>query len=306
MGGRRAARFHQSTFNSYCDMKATHTKRPVEVQRARDAITRSVTGFDRLTCWIDHPAPDIPISLVQQHCREVTIKNCYSRQFHPIWQTEVMLFQPGRQALIEFQHALGARHRIRMAYAELAFDWLVANSDAADMLYRFIMKHMRVPYHRHGVTFEEGTAYFAPRASDDLSKNVRNVVLYADRPSKLWAVRQDHSPCCHLEHRFQGVDTLAQRGLLSLEDCIRFDHRAYWAEHLRLFRLPSKVELGRWLNPDSIDVSPTALAKRADRFLDRYSHRDTFVLQDCWGENPSIVNVLTQIENAPFLTEVTL
>ncbi|MBJ9732222.1 hypothetical protein I5695_25920 [Burkholderia cenocepacia] len=282
-------------------MKSTHTKQSVAVRRACDAITRSVTGFDRLTCWIDHPAPDIPVSLVQQHCGEMTITNCYSLPFHPVWQTEVKIFQPSREALIELQRALRSRHRIRMGYAELAFDWLVADRDAADMLYRFILKHMRVPYLRHAVTFEEGTAYFAPRAADDLSKNVRNVVLYADRPSKLWAARQDRSLCCHLEHRFQGVYTLAQRGLLSLEDCIRFDHRAYWAEHLRLFRLPSKVDLGRWLNPDSIDVSDTALAKRTDRFLGRYSYGDTFVLQDCWRGNPSIASVLTPIDNAPFL-----
>lgn len=291
--------------DSSCTMKSTHpkshTKRSVEMQRALDAITGIVTGFDRLTCWVDHPAPDIPIHLVRRYCGEMTITNCYSRPFHPVWQTEIKIFQPSREALIELQRALESRHRIRMVYAELAFDWLAADRDAADTLYRFIVKHMRVPYLRHAVTFEEETAYFAPRAADDLSKNVRNVVLYADRPTKLWAARQDRSPCCHLEHRFQGVGTLAQRGLLSLEDCIRFDHRVYWAEHLRLFRLPSKVELGRWLNPDSIDVSGTALAKRADRFLDRYSHGGTFVLQDCWRGNPNIANVLTPIDNAPFL-----
>lgn len=280
-------------------------KWPVEVQRTRDGITRTAAGFDRLTFWVDHPAPDIPVSRVQRYCGDVTITNCYSLPFHPVWQTEVKILQPSREALIELQRALESRHRIRMGYAELAFDWLVASREAAYVLYRFIVKHMRVPYLRHAVTFEEETAYFAPRAAHDLSKNVRNVVLYADRPSKLWAARQDRSPCCHLEHRFQGVDTLAQRGLLSLEDCIRFDHRAYWTEHLRLFRLPSKVKLGRWLNPDSIDVSGTALAKRADRFLDRYSHGDIFVLQDCWRENQSIANMLTQIDNALFFMDVT-
>lgn len=282
-------------------MKSTHTKQPIEVQRACGAVTSGVTGFDRLTCWVDHPAPDIPVPLVRRYCGEMKITNCYSRPFHPVWQTEVKIFQPSREALIELHRALESRHRIRMGYAELAFDWLVADRNAADMLYRVVLKHMRVPYLRHAVTFEEGTAYFAPRAADDLSKNVRNVVLYADRPSKLWATRQDRSPCCHLEHRLQGVDTLAQYGMLSLEDCIRFDHRAYWAERLRLYRLPSKVELGRWLNPDSIDVSDTALTKRADRFLGRYSYGDTFVLQDCWRGNPSIATVLTPIDNAPFL-----
>ncbi|RQY16666.1 hypothetical protein DF118_06120 [Burkholderia stagnalis] len=286
-------------------MKSTHTKPRVEVQRARDVITRTVEGFDRLTFWIDHPAPEIPVSRVQRHCEKVTITNCYSLPFHPVWQTQVMLFQPSRQALIELQHAFESRHRIRMGYAELALDWLVADRDAADTLYSFVLKHMRVPYLRHAVAFEEGTAYFAPRATDDLSKSARNVALYADRPSKLWSARQERSPCCHLEHRFQGVDVLAQRGLLSLEDCIRFDHRGYWAEHLRLFRLPSKVELGRWLNPDSIDVSGTALANRADRFLDRYRHGDTFVLQDCWRENPTIANALMPIDNELFFVDVT-
>jgi hypothetical protein len=277
------------------------TKLPVEVRRTLDLITTVVMAFDRLTLWVDHPAPNIRISRIAPHCTKLEVRGCFSLPFHPVWQTEIRVFQPCRQALIELQHALGTRHRVRLGYAELALDWLVEDRDAAEVLYRFVLKYMRVPYIRHAVTFKEGTAYFARRAGSDLAKSARNIVLYADKPSKLWPARQLNSPCCHLEHRLQGVNMVAQYGLLSLADCIGFDHRAFWTEHLRLFRLPSKVELGRWLNSESADVSGTALAKRADRFLGQYFHNDVFILQNCWRENSDIASVVTPLANTPFI-----
>ncbi|MFM0504284.1 response regulator [Paraburkholderia caffeinilytica] len=278
---------------------------PVEVRRVLDLILSSVMAFDRLTCWIDHPAPDIPIAQIKPHCADLKVLNCRSSQFHPVWQTQVQILQPGRQALIELQRAVGARYRVRLSYAEPALDSLVNDRNAAETIRLFMLKHLRVPYMRHAVRFEQATAYFARRASTDGKKTARNLVLYADGTSKLWPLRELKSPCCHIEYRLQGVDTLAEYGLLSLTDCIRFDHQAFWTENLRLFRLPSHVQLGRWINPKTGDVTDTALANRAKRFFARYSHGDAFVLQDCWRETPRIAHVLTPVDNKLFFANVT-
>ena len=94
---------------------------------------------------------------------------------------------------------------------------------------------------------------------------------------------------------------MAASGLLTLADCVDFDHRAFWAENLRLFRMPSKGDLGRWLDPDNADVSEAALRKRADRFLNQYRHNEAFVLQDCRREYPDIDKLLLPLANELFL-----
>ncbi|WP_133647764.1 hypothetical protein [Paraburkholderia flava] len=283
-----------------------HTKRPVDIRRTLDAIERTVMGFDRLTIWTDHPAPDIPVDAIQQHCRKLEVKDDYSLAFHPVWQTEIKIFQPSRQALIELQRALGPRRRTTVRYAEVALDWLANHRSAAQVIYDFVLERLHVPYMRQPVVFEEGTAYFARRSSVDGSKNGTIVAMYADRVSDLWPAHQLPLPCCHLEYRLQGAETLAQYGLLSLPDCIGFDHQAFWREHLRLFRLPKKLDLGYRLAPENTDVSKEALRKRANRILDHYRHGDAIVLQNLWRENPVIDDLITRIDNSPFINDVTL
>ncbi|PLZ03037.1 hypothetical protein CY652_06910 [Burkholderia sp. WAC0059] len=281
------------------------TKEPRETREALDAFERAVSGFDRLTLWINHPAPDIPVHVIEPHCRKLVMRSGRSLKFNPEWQTEIKILQPSRCALIELQAALGPRRSTCVRYAEPALDWLTNNYDDAKVIYDFVLEHFRVQYMRQPVKFKEGTAYFARRASHDGTKTGTNVVMYADRVSKLWPARGLDQPCCHLEYRFQGIETLAQHGLLSLSDCIDFDHHAFWRANFPLYKLPKKVELGYRLAPDKANVSDTALTKRANRLLDRYRHGDALVLQDCWRENPIISDLVTSIDNAPFIGEVT-
>ncbi|WP_281718922.1 hypothetical protein [Pandoraea apista] len=281
-------------------------KGPVEIRRALDLIERAVMGFDRITVWTDHPAPDIPVHLIKQHCRDVTVRNCNSQKFHPLWQTEIYVHQPTRQALVELQSALGAGRRTSIQYAEVAIDWITRDCVAAGFFYDFVLEHLRVPYMRQPVRFEEGTAYFARLAARNGKKVGTNVVMYADEPSKLGAPALVDQPCCHLEYRFHGIETLAQHGLLSLSDCVDFDHHTFWLENLRLYVLAKKVELGRRLAPDGTLVSDVALTKRANTLLDRYRCGDVVVLQDLWCEQPLIAKLVTRIDNSPFIRGVTL
>lgn len=282
-----------------------HIKESVEIRRVHHATKATIMGFDRLSLWTDHPAPEIPAHALKKHCRKFEVRSGRSQKFNPAWQTEIRVFQPGSQALIELQSALGPRRRTCVRYAEPAIDWLAKNFDAAWIIYDFMLEHFRVPYMRQPVRFKENTAYFARRASSDGTKTGTNVVMYADRNSKLWPSHRLAQPCCHLEYRLQGVETLAQHGLLSLSDCIRFDHQAFWRENLRLFQLPKKVDLGCRLDPDNSNVSDTALRKRANALLDRYRHGGAIVLQDCWREHPVVADLVTSTDNAPFICGVT-
>ncbi|MCT7313290.1 hypothetical protein N5J06_20135 [Ralstonia sp. CHL-2022] len=277
------------------------SKLPTDVKSALSLIKHTAIGFDRLTFHVDHPAPNIPASEIELHCTKLNVITGRSLPYHPIWQTRVDVFQPSNKALSLLAKAMGTRHAARLSYAEPAIDWLVDNDDAAYSLCKFFLEHLHVPYLRHDVAFFKETAYFAPRADQHAEKNARNVVLYADRASKLWPAHELKSPCCHLEYRLHGVGTLANQGLLTLADCVQFDHRAFWAENLRLYCLPKMAELGRWLDPDNIDVTDSALRKRANVFLDQYRHHEIFVLQNLWRDVPETADVLLPVANELFL-----
>lgn len=281
-------------------------KGPVEIRRALDLVERAVMGFDRITVWTDHPAPDIPVHLIKQHCRDVTVRNCNTQKFHPLWQTEIYVHQPTRQALVELQSALGPGRRTSIQYAEVAIDWITRDCVAAGFFYDFVLEHLRVPYMRQPLRFAEGTAYFTPRASSNGKKVGTNVVMYADEPSKLDASSLVDQPCCHLEYRFHGIETLAQHGLLTLPDCVDFDHQVFWRENLRLYMLPKKVVLGRRLASCTAQVTDAVLTKRANTLLDRYRCGDVVVLQDLWREQRLIAKLVTRIDNLPFIRGVTL
>lgn len=278
------------------------SRQPTAVKNALSLINRTVTGFDRLTFWVNHPEPHIPASEIERHCAKLNVVTGRSLPYHPMWQTQVDVFQPSGTALSLLATAMGSRHAVRLSYAEPAIDWLVDTPTGAYSLSKFFLGHVRVPYLRNSITFKEMTAYFAPRADQRADKNARNVVLYADRTSKLWPAHELKSPCCHLEHRLHGVGTLANQGLLTLADCAQFDHRAFWAENLRLYCLPKMAELGRWLDPDNADVSPAALRKRAKVFLNQYRHNEIFLLQNLWRDVPEIDNILLPLSNELFLS----
>lgn len=277
------------------------SKQPTAVKTALSLINRTVTGFDRLTFWVNHPAPSIPVHEIEHHCAKLNVVTGRSLPYHPMWQTQVDVFQPSDKALTLLAAAMGTRHAVRLSYAELAIDWLADTRTAAYSLRNFMLAHLHMPYLRHNVAFKRMTAYFAPRADQHAEKKARNVVLYADRTSKLWPAHELKSPCCHLEHRLHGVGTLANQGLLTLADFAQFDHRAFWAENLRLYCLPKMAELGRWLDPDNADVSPAALRKRANVFLNQYRHNEIFVLQNLWRDVREIANVLLPLTNELFL-----
>ncbi len=262
-------------------------------------------GFDRITILVDHPAPEISHRKITQHCRKLEILDSNSQKYHPGWQTIIRLYQPTRRALIELQAQLGPRCRTYVRYAELAFDLITSGFRSSGIIHDFMLEHFRLPYVRQSVWFEKGTAYFARRASSDGKKVGANFVIYSDKPSKLKRFRDKGQPCCHLEYRFQGVEMLAQHGLLTLSDCIDFDHQAFWRDNLRLYMLPKKVELGRRLDPRGTQVSDTALTKRANTLLGRYRYGEAVVLQDLWREQPLIAKLVKPIDNSLFIRGVT-
>jgi hypothetical protein len=279
-----------------------HSRLPTEIRDVLDLITdKPVMAFDRLRFYVDHPSPNIPLAQIRRYCNDVQLIACNSPPYQPMLQSRVELFQPNTEALNVISHAIGSRYSVRLTYAEIAVDFMTRTIDDAALISRFMLEHMTAPHLRHRVVHEGQTSYFAPRTMASNKATPHNVVMYADRPSKLWPVAHLEQPCCHLEHRLTGSSALEHYGLFSLSDCIAFDHERFWLENFHLHQLPSKTDIGRWIDPSNCDVSGTALRKRADQFLNRYRHGDTVVLQNCLNEHPEMKPLLRPIDNALFL-----
>jgi len=277
-----------------------------QTQRALELVIDRVCMFDRLTIEVDHPDPirkDIETA-IQKQCADLKIHRGQSARFQPNWQTKIELYQPSKKALHMLAEGI-KDHRTKVNYVEIACDWITQDSVAAQTLYRYLLAHVYVNGMRQGITFYQGTAYFKKRVNEVGTRHAKNVVLYADKPSKLFNARTRGRHCCHLEYRFTDRQAAASIGLLTIGDCTEFRHRAFWLKHLQLYKF-KKIDVGRVVSPEDTNVSGTILRRRADDFLDQHSHGGTYVLQDCvieWRDtiSPSDLKQLLQpIDNRRF------
>ncbi|SDG97578.1 hypothetical protein SAMN04487926_101480 [Paraburkholderia steynii] len=275
----------------------SRSRLPRDIQNALELIDHAGAAIDRLKFSIDHPEPNLPAPLMK-HRIPLEVARNGARKYHPVWQSKFDLLQPTIGQLRAYVNAIGPRYRVALNEIELNLDWMTGTAEAAMQLRDFVLARLLVPHLRDPVNVFNQTVYFGPRADGNGHKRPQNFVTYADKPSKL-----NGQPCCHLEWRFCGPAALGDIGLFSLDDCIAFDHRGFWAERLRLFALPSKADIGRWLNADNLGVSPTALTKRADRFLDPYRQDGGFILHNCRIEHRDIDAILKPVDNTLFLPQ---
>jgi hypothetical protein len=277
------------------------SKLPSSTRASLALIKSNVRAFDRITVWIDHPAPDISLQHIGRYCGgDPVIEGCKSLPGHPMWQTEIRLFQPAPKALCILREALGG-NASKVTYAEIAIDWITCDSGDALKLQNYLLRHLRVAHLRHVVLFHVDTAYYGPRSSSHLERRHHNVVLYSDMPSKLWPTATAGRPCCHLEHRFSGIDACRAVGLNTVSDCALFDHRAFWSQHLTLFDF-RKTDIGRVVAPDP-SVSDSMLRMHADTFLKKHTHDGNLVLQNCVLSNRKIVRVLKPLDQQHFVVD---
>lgn len=275
-----------------------HSRLPTEVKSIRAFVQAYVLSFDRVSFSLDHPAPNLPIHMLNKHCRNVEVTNSCVNRYQPLWQTCVALYQPDQEALRLLQIAVKTgRYRSRPDYAEIALDHVTASQQDAVIVRNFLLKHLLVPHAREKVRcVENETFYYNPRTPVCGGKAPLVTVIYSDKPSKL-AGEYEGQPCSHLERRFSGSAALGAIGINCLADFALFSHASFWCANLKLARLPSKVNIGRFLMKEKADYSGTALRKQADKFLKPFFLDDAFVLQNLRLEHPNIAKILRPLES---------
>lgn len=157
------------------------------------------------------------------------------------YPVKITIHQPSHEAIQFLTGLFDEETPARITRLDLAFDFCTNTIGDARKLQRYFRKHLFKGWHRpvHGIEAiglsEEVTDYIGYR-------NWRSkIVGYSDRPSKVSGL-----PCYHLEWRFQSHKAIIALGILSIDDLLFFNHRAFWETKLRLYEI-DLVKLGKRL-----------------------------------------------------------
>ena len=295
-------------------------KSPIEKTEAAPAVAKAVQdtpviyGFDRFTIWIDRPECPFELSRIENHCFKVEA-NYQQMPHNPRWKCRVEIFQPTHSCLEILANEFGCATAVVINYVETAFDLPFDSRrrtrERARERRNSFLASAKVLNLRHDVILEkknQTTFYCGGRRSPSV------LALYSDKPSKLNNARplEDDLRCAHQELRITGEAAVAECGIVSIDDLIRFDHAKFWSENLRFYKIPNnKTQLGRLLAiacGDSVDVTGSALRKRATRWIKKHSifddHSDVFVMHNALRATSNIEKLLPQISFTDWLDEV--
>ena len=262
-----------------------------------------IFNYDRFTLWLSHPELPIPLEQIKRHCTDAKF-HVRQMPFNARWKARLAIFQPTKRCLRLLAKALGNEISTLPTYAELACD-LHANSEKRAQRWRDAFFAMaRVRHQRHPVVRNGTVRYIGDRYDQNGARRPNNVMAaYCDWPSKLNNAQPDkrQPPDLHIEFRASGTTTLSALGICSLDDLLQFDHRRFWDRHIQMFELPPKpTALGRLLATASgadVDVSGTALRRRAARWMAKHSVDGKFVMHNALRATPKLVPMLN---SAPF------
>lgn len=280
-------------------MKLLAQNRP-EPKLCHSFTPYAVFGYDRLGLYLDHADWPVPIEQLQATCRSIEIAPA-NIPYHARWKQQIQLFQPTPTALLILDKALKGGVTAAISYAEIAFDVLHPDRQRVKAIRNSFLASVKLHYGREEVVRDQSTYYFHRRTTGT-TRTPKNLVLYADKPSKLENRHhyRERLPSSHVEMKLSGSDSLEKEGVVSLQDLIRFNHLEFWERNLRLFRVPTQpTKLGRILAlaaGASMAVSGTAFRKRANLWLEKHSivhgRSANFVLHNALLASPKVAQKL--------------
>lgn len=257
-----------------------------------------VFGFDRLAFWLDIATPELPLEELKLICNDLVILENTTVTHHLIWQSKIEIFQPSSECLMRLNEVINrSGYRVFIEAIEISMDFITATLAESKNVLKYFLNHMyvaNIPKITLVQSYED-TYYFNRRANSNGKKIPFNFALYADKPSKLVS-KWRGKPCCHLEYRLTGSNTVSSYGITSLTDCVMFDHMSFWVANIRLFKLPPKVMLGRYICNER-KMSGTALTNQANKYLVGFYVGDHFVMQNLLQSDPQMINLMKTLPN---------
>jgi hypothetical protein len=242
-------------------------------------------GFDRLEIWLDRSEYPGQLDTLKAHCR--VVKHIVGDMPHnPRWKSKLEIFQPTSEFLQELRKALGGTVNAHLAYVEVALDLIPKSAKVTKKLEAAFLQSAVPKHHRRPARLVKGTTwYFDQRFNGKGERRARVLVAYADRPSKLNNRRhwKKGLPCLHIEMRISGPKALELVGIHAIDDLIQFQHSSFWKNHIELYQLPNKTQLGQLVGKmqgKDRKVGDRALTKRATQWMQENTTPETgqFVL----------------------------
>lgn len=242
-------------------------------------------GFDRLEIWLDRSEYPGQLAALEAHCRKVQ-HVVGDMPYNPRWKSQLEIFQPTNECLLQLKTDLGITVAAHISYVEVARDLIPKTVNTSKNLEAEFLKSAVPKHHRKLARLVKGTTwYFGNRLNSKGQRRAQVLVAYSDKPSKLnnrrhWKIGR---PCLHIEMRISGSEALQRVGIHAIDDLIQFRHSRFWSDHIELYLLPNKTQLGKLIgrmHGNYNKVSDTALVKRANQWRQQNTTQDTkqFVL----------------------------
>ncbi len=257
-------------------------------------ILQGVFAFDRLSFYINVTNPSLPITKLSNHHNKIRVVR--SEYGHGnVNKTIVEVSQPDCECLeILYKYIKHSGCRVQFKYIEIACDFLAKDLSDAEDIKLFLLSHVYIDriHSELKTAGEEKTYYYRPRASNGKKASI-NFVLYHDKYSKLKKAELP-KPCCHMELRLSGSNTIQNFGIVTFSDLIDFDFAQFFDNHIKLVKLRSKISLARRIKK-STEVSGTALRNFANKILDESCVDTAFVMQKLVDQHKEVKKELKPI-----------
>ena len=188
--------------------------------------------FDCVVIWLR--------IFVDRRTREKLRKHCGSLEYDnriPRWDRNFRQRLDFKQPTDRALRWIASRTDGLINYAEVTLDLIFDTSEDSLAARSYLDRYRIRRWHRreHGIRYYDNDPNNQRYDGPPTAPNV--VTDYLEDHSRI----TDEGPCLHVEWRARGVEAMRAAGIARPRDVLRFDHRAFWKERLRLV----KVDPGR-------------------------------------------------------------
>ena len=206
--------------------------------------------FDKVQFWVHQPLNPATLAALKEQCGRGGIHaDNNPARFDFRYRQRIELKQPSEDAL----RWLAGHDDALINRLEIAIDYVFENQTRKDVAFEFLHRHIVRRWHgrNQAIKLVSGKRENKrqPRVVDEIQDGETRYDAYR-APNKIVIYRNKHSRitgelhCLHLEWHLNLLKTVRGVGILSGQDLVEYDHRAFWEKRL-LLRGVDPERLGR-------------------------------------------------------------
>jgi len=262
-------------------------RNPNRIQRL---IKDRVSYIDTVQMWFPRALTDTEIKNINALCGPKRmfpiVKDMPVR---PKWKCRHLLQQPKPEVFDYLTQLFG--EDIWINRVDVALDLITRRPTEARLLKEFCERHIYHAWHgKYQIVRYKHSTYTAERGAP------RVYDIYADKPSKV-----ANQPCCHIELRFSGADSVRRAGFVTVHDLKNLNYHEFWKKHLRLREFDVE-KLGRHFLHQPHAKKPVIVEYVKGRPFDKFRRTGSLILRaSALTEKPaSVQEVLDFFRDSKF------